>query len=400
MAYIIYKNGDEILTVIDVGEVDTVTTSLNLVGKNVNNYGEYFNNNFVKLLTNFADDLQPNSPQVGQLWFDTNVGRLKLYDGTGWNTSLGAYIDSTEPANVGDGEFWFNDATKQTYVYDGSQFWLIGPHTPPQDGLIGFYTATFNIFDQTVPVDQYYPSILYSRGQYVGAISDDNFTLQPTTATVFYNTNTTLNIVKGLTIFNDLNVRGTIYQGDSNILTRPRQETSYFDTTRFGKITSSGNTLTNKIRYDNGNIAIAATITKVFTPGTTEYPLGSSCKVVCDFKEVVALSTVTGFSSTGSSTITLSTVTGIQYGQIIEGSFSFYPETLVSEVGGFAVTMTNALISYVTTDTNVSFSTVTSTVRHFTVINTPTVRWAPYEIYPAASVGVDLGNFTLTNIIV
>lgn len=399
MAYIIYKNGDEILTLIDVGEVDNNSTSLSLVGKNVNNYGEYFNNNFVKLLTNFADDLQPISPQVGQLWFDTTAGRLKLYDGLGWSSSLGSYVDSTEPTNVGTGEFWFNDSAKQTYVYDGSQFWLIGPPTPPQDGLIGFYTATFNIFDFNIPVDQYYPSVLYSRGNYVGMISDEAFVLDQSSGTVFYSVSATLSIVKGLTIFNDINVRGNIYQNDSNILTRPRQETAYYDITRFGKITSSGNTLTNKINYDNANLAIAQAITKVFPPGGNEYPLNSSCKVICDFKEVVTLSTTTNFSNTGSLTLTVDDVTGVQYGQIVEGSFGLYPQTLVSEAVGTTVTLTNALTGFVTTDTNITFSTVTSFVRHFTVINTPSTRWAPYEIYTGTSVGVDLGNFTMTNIV-
>lgn len=400
MAYIIYKNGDEVLTVIDIGEVDSSTTSLDLVGKNVNNYGEYFNNNFVKLLTNFADDIQPNSPQVGQIWFDTVAGRLKVYDGTNWDSSLGSYVDSSEPTNIGNGEFWFNDAQKQVYVYDGSQFWLVGPNTPPQDGLIGFYTSTFNIYDYTVPVNQHYPSILHTRGEYVGMISEDNFVLQPSSGTVFYSVNTSLNIVKGLTLFHDLNVRGTIYHNGSNILTLPRQESSYYDITRFGKITSSGNTVTNKTRYDNANVAIAAAITKVFPPGTNEYPVSSSCKVICDFKEVVTVATVTNFFSTGTFTVSLNTTTSIQPGQIVEGTDSLYPESLVSTVAPFTLTLTNAILNTILTSTIVTFSTVTSFVRHFTVIDTPSVRWAPYEIYTATSVGVDLGNFTMTNIVV
>ncbi|NBO99396.1 MAG: hypothetical protein EBU90_04615 [Proteobacteria bacterium] len=401
MAYIIYKNGDEVLTVIDVGEIDDTTTSLTLLGKNVNNYGEYFNNNFVKLLTNFADNQQPVSPQVGQIWFDTTAGRLKVYDGTNWDTSLGSYVDSSEPTDVGTGEFWFNDATKQTYAYDGTQFWLIGPHTPPQDGLIGFYTATFNIYDYNVPVDQYYPSILYSRGEYIGMISDDNFTLDSNSGTVFYSVNTTLNIVKGLTIFHDLNVRGTIRQNGSDILIRPRQESSYYDITRFGLVDNVGaNTVTNKTRYDNGNLAIASAITKVFPPGTNEYPVGSSCKVVCDFKKFVTLTTVTNFYSTGTLTVAISTTTSIQSGLMVNGSWSLYPESLVAAVAPFAMTLTNATISHIVTGTIVTFSTVTTSIRHFTIIDTPSVRWAPLENYTGTSVGVNLGNFTMTNIIV
>lgn len=401
MAYVIYKNGDSVLTVIDVGEIDNTTTSLDLLGKNVNNYGEYINNNFVKLLTNFADDTQPLSPQQGQLWFDTIAGRLKLYDGASWNSSLGAYVDAVQPSNVGTGEFWFNDSTKQTFAYDGTQFWLVGPGTNPQDGTIGFSTATFKIFDNVVSAQQYYPSVLYTRGNYVGMISESAFTLQASSGTVFYSVNTTLNVVKGLTIFNDINVRGNIYQNDSNILTRTRQESSYYDITRFGKVDNvSANSLTNKINYDNANIAIAAAITKVFPPGAVEYPIGSSCRVVCDFKNVVAITTATGFSSTGTTTIAISTNTSIQPGLIVQGPVSLYPETIVSTVSSFAMTVSNAIISSISTGSVFALSTVTTSVRHYTVISTPSTRWAPYEIYTATTVGVNLGNFTMTNIVV
>ena len=68
MAYIIYNNDGTILTTLADGDVDSVSTSLDLVGKNVNNYGQYFNNNFTKLLTNFSNAIPPSFERVGQLW--------------------------------------------------------------------------------------------------------------------------------------------------------------------------------------------------------------------------------------------------------------------------------------------------------------------------------------------
>jgi hypothetical protein len=47
MAYTVYKNTNTVLTTLEIGEVDSISTCLDLVGKNVNNYGEYINNNFV-----------------------------------------------------------------------------------------------------------------------------------------------------------------------------------------------------------------------------------------------------------------------------------------------------------------------------------------------------------------
>ena len=54
MAYNIYNSDGIILLTLSEGEVDDFSTSLNLVGKNSNNYGQYVNNNLVYLLTNFA----------------------------------------------------------------------------------------------------------------------------------------------------------------------------------------------------------------------------------------------------------------------------------------------------------------------------------------------------------
>ncbi|NDG31898.1 hypothetical protein EB118_17720, partial [bacterium] len=81
MAYTIYNNNGTILVNVASGDVDDVTTSLDLVGKNVNNYGEILNNNFVRLLTNFSNSTAPRSPQVGQLWYNPVEGILKIWKG-------------------------------------------------------------------------------------------------------------------------------------------------------------------------------------------------------------------------------------------------------------------------------------------------------------------------------
>ena len=50
MPYTINLTNGEILTTVIDGDVDTDTTSLALIGKNATSYGEYQNENFVKLL--------------------------------------------------------------------------------------------------------------------------------------------------------------------------------------------------------------------------------------------------------------------------------------------------------------------------------------------------------------
>jgi hypothetical protein len=80
MAYTIYNTDGTVLSTIAVGEVDNFSTSLDLIGKNVNNYGEYYNNNLVKLLTNFAsvESEEPSQPQTGQLWYNKTEKQLKI----------------------------------------------------------------------------------------------------------------------------------------------------------------------------------------------------------------------------------------------------------------------------------------------------------------------------------
>ena len=84
MSYTINKTDGSVLTEIVDGTIDQTATDLTLIGKNSTSYGEYFNENFVHLLENFANNSQPNNPVQGQLWYDTSEGRVKVYDGNGW----------------------------------------------------------------------------------------------------------------------------------------------------------------------------------------------------------------------------------------------------------------------------------------------------------------------------
>ena len=81
MPYTINKSNGTVLVVLADGTVNSAISSLTLVGKNYSNYGEAFNENLVKLTENFANAGAPNSPLVGQLWYDTSVKSLKVFQG-------------------------------------------------------------------------------------------------------------------------------------------------------------------------------------------------------------------------------------------------------------------------------------------------------------------------------
>jgi len=82
MAYIINKSDGSILITINDGEVNTTSTSLVLYGKKYKDWGEGLNENFVKLLENFANSSPPPNPLNGQLWYDSSTNTLKVYDAT------------------------------------------------------------------------------------------------------------------------------------------------------------------------------------------------------------------------------------------------------------------------------------------------------------------------------
>ena len=77
MPYIIKDfNSSNVRLVIADGTVDN-STSLNLVGKNVSNFGALQNENFLYLLENFSNSSSPPNPVNGQLWYD-QIGRAHV----------------------------------------------------------------------------------------------------------------------------------------------------------------------------------------------------------------------------------------------------------------------------------------------------------------------------------
>jgi len=89
MPYNINKSNGDLLVTVEDGTADLNTTTLALVGRNYPGYGEFLNENFVKLLENSARSTQPNSPLIGQLWYDTTNQLLKVYNGTEFVSSGG-----------------------------------------------------------------------------------------------------------------------------------------------------------------------------------------------------------------------------------------------------------------------------------------------------------------------
>ncbi len=126
MAYTVNKTSGAVLSVIADGTLDT-TADLTLIGKNYSGYGEIQNENFVKLLENFAHSSAPSTPLSGQLWWDTTNTALKVYTGTAWVESGGVTSASSAPASPVEGDLWFDTTNDQLKAWNGSAWIIIGP---------------------------------------------------------------------------------------------------------------------------------------------------------------------------------------------------------------------------------------------------------------------------------
>lgn len=119
MPYILNKTNGAKLAILDDASLD-LTTNLTFVGRNYSGYGEIVNENFIKLLENFANVSQPTRPLLGQLWFDSSESRLKVsYDGTHFKGLANIRVQKIAPLpqQSAIGDLWFDSVNNKLNVY-------------------------------------------------------------------------------------------------------------------------------------------------------------------------------------------------------------------------------------------------------------------------------------------
>ena len=149
MAYTINTTDGAIFATVADGTINT-TSSLTLVGKNYAGYGEFLNENVLKLLESGANTTQPSAPLTGQLWFDKSAAVLKVYNGTLFKNLGSATASGSQPTSVVAGDLWFDSTNAQLKVYDGSAFILVGPSFTAGSGTTG---AIVDTIEDNVAVD-------------------------------------------------------------------------------------------------------------------------------------------------------------------------------------------------------------------------------------------------------
>jgi len=150
-------------------------TSLNIPGRNTTAYGSSIAENFLHLLENFANSVQPVNPVEGQLWYDNTPGvdQLKLWDGTTWVAAGGLKKANLAPdaANSVIGDLWVDTDNQQLYLFAGSGWVLVGPEFA--EGLeTGTRPSTITAIDN----NDYNVVFVEVKGKPVAVVSGEAFT--------------------------------------------------------------------------------------------------------------------------------------------------------------------------------------------------------------------------------
>lgn len=180
MSYTLYHSDGKLFLTLADQQTNKIDTSLTLIGKNVTGYGADINQNYIKLLENFANSVAPTSPQVGQMWYDTISQQIKVCTVTGSFKPVGnPTISATKPLTLSMGDLWYDTTNEQLkFQSDAStEPIVIGPLYSAISGKSGWVTETYSNStgsSQTVVV-------LYANDTVMGVLSPYTFNVTGST---------------------------------------------------------------------------------------------------------------------------------------------------------------------------------------------------------------------------
>ena len=138
MPFYIHNSDSSVNIVVPDDVIDTTSYSLALIGRNVSDYGQYFAENTILQLENFASIAAPDPENllIGQQWFDKGDNIMRVWDGTQWKAQTGITVENTFPivgGGSGDGDGgtitppstgsgFFNQEDLKLYIWDGVQY--------------------------------------------------------------------------------------------------------------------------------------------------------------------------------------------------------------------------------------------------------------------------------------
>jgi hypothetical protein len=146
MSYTINLTNGNVFAVIPSGTINQAS-SMTLIGQNYAGYGQFLDDNFIRLLESGANSTPPGAPLKGQLWFNTAAGVLEVYNGASFKAVGGSQAASSAPTSNAIGDLWYDTVNQQLNVWTGSQWLLVGPIYNSTTGVTGAIPGT--IVDNT-----------------------------------------------------------------------------------------------------------------------------------------------------------------------------------------------------------------------------------------------------------
>jgi len=285
MAYLVFNNNGSLLVRVPTGTINTSTTSLTLIGRDVTNFGSFYNQNLIILLGNSASETNfpPRAPITGQLWWDKTYQKLKAYDTSyGAWLAVGAAIPSySQLVGQEPGEFWYDSTNKNlNFIDNDGQYNTLTSF--PKSKFSGWKYPLTSIVDDTQPTALSQDiTLLQHYGNTVGAISSEAFTVGSASTSNFSSyPSATVSLVKGLTIIGDAKVTGNISFGQ---LTSQYLSVS-IDLDRV----SPGSVLSTSTVATQNSTIISDVLNKMFPTTGNLYnenglPIGSEARVFCTY---------------------------------------------------------------------------------------------------------------------
>jgi len=259
MSYTITLTDGAVFATVADGTINT-SSSMTLVGKNYAGYGQFINDDIIRLLESGSNTTPPGAPLTGQLWWDKTDNVLKIYNGTVFKTISAATASSTAPSSNSTGDLWFDTTNQQLNVWTGTTWLLIGPQFTAGQGITGAIPAT--IVDNSSA--SHYCIELYCGNDIVGIISQDA-TFTPQNAISGFTT-----IRPGITLATTVNGQTPLFQGTAtnaqalNSLSSTQFMRTDANTSTTGTVSVLNNTglavgvnSSFRVTSDNTNIQIA-----------------------------------------------------------------------------------------------------------------------------------------------
>lgn len=135
MAYLLYKSNDTItpFVVVNDNTIDSTATSVFLVGKRKEAYGQPEQQSKLWMLEHFANTTPPANAVEGQAWFNTADSKLYVCVDEGAQTfekvSNPLVAGSAPSVSLTEGNLWYDNVAGKLYVWNGTVWVLVGPQS-------------------------------------------------------------------------------------------------------------------------------------------------------------------------------------------------------------------------------------------------------------------------------